>query len=631
MKNKQLFGLITFLSISLLSACGGGSSSGNTLTNGESGSNQPHRVDSNHSSNVLSRRSAPSAPVISTTADTLTISYTAPSGQLLGEHYQFFLNTDNNENTGFRFDGEAWDKAGTDYIVEDGHLFKSTSNDSNWNWNENVGAVVYHNDGATVSVTIKQSLLTNLQPLIKVGLMERDSQWNVKAIYPNSSIMQAYHLDITPPNVDTVAPVMHLNGSSNITISEDNLYRFFIDPGATAIDNVDGDISHKITVDSNLYLTGITDHRIVYSVKDQAGNSSSITRNVTIVDELPDSIFIDGDKNDWRNINPVSEDANGIIKTTFRHGKLFILIDAIHIDKNTQIFLDTDNNSATGLRLNDTLWNEGGADYMIENNHLDKANGNSANWSWHYNIGAIEAAINNDVAEIAIPARLLRNLKNKIKIGFVNRDSNWNITSVMPKNKLAIAPFSRTHGVSGIISIGNKSYGISANKKAILVDDGVAISTVFTSEYPILDNLYVIRNRLYFMVRKSGPNGIHGSGFGSTTGAFQSYDLRTNQLQTIMEKGSRTTIQIVQQMNDFLVYSYHYSSRGSWGTYFVKIDKNHQEIDLIHTGHGTSFDIISVDNDNNSIHTKVRKIVNRQPVIIKKKITERVGAGLEDE
>ncbi len=49
------------------------------------------------------------------------------------EHFQYFLDTDNNANTGFSFGQDSWRISGADYLIEDGHLYKSTSN-TNWSW-----------------------------------------------------------------------------------------------------------------------------------------------------------------------------------------------------------------------------------------------------------------------------------------------------------------------------------------------------------------------------------------------------------------------------------------------------------------------------------------------------------------
>lgn len=80
---------------------------------------------------------------------------------------------------------------------------------------------------------------------------------------------------------DTTAPVITLNGSSNVNI---NLGGTYTELGATAIDNLDGDVTANIiiggdTVDTNTAGTYI----ITYNVSDTAGNAATqATRTVTV-------------------------------------------------------------------------------------------------------------------------------------------------------------------------------------------------------------------------------------------------------------------------------------------------------------------------------------------------------------
>ena len=80
---------------------------------------------------------------------------------------------------------------------------------------------------------------------------------------------------------DIVAPVITLTGSDTINVT---LGDAFTDPGATATDNVDGDITASIivagdTVDVNTAGT----YTIIYNVSDAAGNpATEVTRTVTV-------------------------------------------------------------------------------------------------------------------------------------------------------------------------------------------------------------------------------------------------------------------------------------------------------------------------------------------------------------
>ena len=49
------------------------------------------------------------------------------------EHLQFFIDSDNNEKTGFSYGEDSWRISGADFLVEDGALYKSNSK-SKWSW-----------------------------------------------------------------------------------------------------------------------------------------------------------------------------------------------------------------------------------------------------------------------------------------------------------------------------------------------------------------------------------------------------------------------------------------------------------------------------------------------------------------
>jgi hypothetical protein len=79
---------------------------------------------------------------------------------------------------------------------------------------------------------------------------------------------------------DTTAPVIRLNGDSNIDIIKGRAYS---DAGATALDNRDGDISSKITTEGSVDTSKEGTYSIIYRVKDEAGNQSKKTRTVHVV------------------------------------------------------------------------------------------------------------------------------------------------------------------------------------------------------------------------------------------------------------------------------------------------------------------------------------------------------------
>ena len=87
--------------------------------------------------------------------------------------------------------------------------------------------------------------------------------------------------------IDTVAPVISLNGASNVSLSYQEVY---VEQGATANDYYDGDVT------SSLVITGSVDssipgtYSITYDAWDAAGNVTSTTRVVTVQEDVPPEV-----------------------------------------------------------------------------------------------------------------------------------------------------------------------------------------------------------------------------------------------------------------------------------------------------------------------------------------------------
>lgn len=79
--------------------------------------------------------------------------------------------------------------------------------------------------------------------------------------------------------VDKEKPEIKLNGSSTITI---NVGDKFTDPGATATDKKDGDLSDKIVITGKVDTSKAGTYTLTYTVEDAAKNKASITRTVIV-------------------------------------------------------------------------------------------------------------------------------------------------------------------------------------------------------------------------------------------------------------------------------------------------------------------------------------------------------------
>jgi uncharacterized repeat protein (TIGR01451 family) len=104
------------------------------------------------------------------------------------------------------------------------------------------------------------------------------------------------HENRTVNVVDTEPPVLTLVGVNPLVIE---CHHAFSDPGATALDECDGDLGSKINVTSSVNPNAVGTYSLTYKVSDAAGNQATKIRTVLVVDtespvpnvaELPDVV-----------------------------------------------------------------------------------------------------------------------------------------------------------------------------------------------------------------------------------------------------------------------------------------------------------------------------------------------------
>ena len=86
---------------------------------------------------------------------------------------------------------------------------------------------------------------------------------------------------------DKEKPVINLNGLDEITYT---LGSKFTDPGYSAIDNCDGDITDKVKIEGDVDTNNIGEYTVTYSVSDSSSNTASVSRKFKVTNSIsPDS------------------------------------------------------------------------------------------------------------------------------------------------------------------------------------------------------------------------------------------------------------------------------------------------------------------------------------------------------
>jgi len=88
-------------------------------------------------------------------------------------------------------------------------------------------------------------------------------------------------------NKDKTAPVITILGNNPLTHCiiqvNDSTYLPYIDAGATAIDDEDGDVTDKIETIINVDATQEGTYSVEYTVEDNAGNKATASRTVDAI------------------------------------------------------------------------------------------------------------------------------------------------------------------------------------------------------------------------------------------------------------------------------------------------------------------------------------------------------------
>ncbi len=86
-------------------------------------------------------------------------------------------------------------------------------------------------------------------------------------------------IDVNIKVVDKTGPEIKLKGGNEIHW---RLGKEFKDPGYTAVDDVDGDVTANVTVEGNVDINTEGDYTLTYKVKDSSGNETTVERKVTV-------------------------------------------------------------------------------------------------------------------------------------------------------------------------------------------------------------------------------------------------------------------------------------------------------------------------------------------------------------
>lgn len=145
----------------------------------------------------------------------------------------------------------------------------------------------YEEEGFTATDNYDGDITANVTKEIKDGIVT----YTVADSSGNTATAQR-----TIVYKDVVLPVITLNGGNNIVWS---VGKDFQDPGFTASDDVDGDITANVTVRGSVDGKKEGTYTLIYDVSDSSANLCMIERTVIVKDGEAPSIKLKGDKTSY--------------------------------------------------------------------------------------------------------------------------------------------------------------------------------------------------------------------------------------------------------------------------------------------------------------------------------------------
>jgi cysteine-rich repeat protein len=136
-----------------------------------------------------------------------------------------------------------------------------------------IESVSYDNETKTVTLHLVSPILPEDEPMVRVY---SDEPTSIADLFGNIT----YRSDWMNIVKDSVKPIITLVGDSPVSLYVGDTY---VDAGATAQDNIEGDITSKISAVNNVNTATAGTYIITYDVSDEVGNTAdTITRTVTV-------------------------------------------------------------------------------------------------------------------------------------------------------------------------------------------------------------------------------------------------------------------------------------------------------------------------------------------------------------
>ncbi|MBB6454471.1 LPXTG-motif cell wall-anchored protein [Salirhabdus euzebyi] len=174
-------------------------------------------------------------------------------------------------------------------------------------------------NGSSITIEINGTtypgIVENNQWTSTSSILLNDGHYTAEVTISDRGVVGSDTVSFT---VDTTKPIISLKGSQEVQLVEGNNY---IDDSATAVDNIDGDVSNKILVTGIPVHTDVPgNYTITYNVSDKAGNNADAKSRILVI--KPKSIIAIGSADGENTISVNGSTPGATINLYDKDGKL---------------------------------------------------------------------------------------------------------------------------------------------------------------------------------------------------------------------------------------------------------------------------------------------------------------------
>ncbi len=375
--------------------------------------------------------------ILKVTSDNKFVYILIDSKKKIEPNTVIMINSDNNHATGFQ--AEGWSDTGFDYLIgTTGVVYKMNTNSSNFKISRVSDAALYTKSSKRIELKVRKSDI-KVGDSFDLGIQSYNSDWEIVDRLPSNRVVAHFISNNNNPNpnpqLDRTPPVITLNGPSNITLQKGEAY---IEEGAIAIDDVDGNI--KVSINGRVNINRAGTYTITYSVRDRAGNRSSRQRVVRVVDKVNpnpnphnENIIIDANPSEWNNIAVLGKSGDKVLKVTSDKDFVYVLIDSpSSIEANSVVMFNSDNNHQTGYQSSN--WSETGFDYLIgTTGNLYKMTSNNSDFRLRYIKSVQEYRKSLKTIEMKIKKSDIK-VAESFEVVAQSYNDDWDISALLPSD-----------------------------------------------------------------------------------------------------------------------------------------------------------------------------------------------------